>query len=336
MSSRWKVGISSSLSLILMAVLGLSLIFRAPTDFSKDSARSPVEISVATGESGSSIAQTLQREGVILNAKKFIGLALSDPRSLSISPGEHLIDRHIPSEVALEQLLDPKRNRGLIRVIEGSTVSDVLSTLKVAGVAGVNSKVQLPTGFSRPKGSDSLEGFLFPSTYSFAKGTDRSQALTAMVKNFAAQIAGTKLLQGYGHFTPYQVLTVASLIQIEADEVDYAKAARVIYNRLAINMPLQLNSTVQYALNLRGKIALSRQQTQFPSPYNTYLHTGLTPTPVSNPGLIAIRAALEPAAGDWLYFITVKPHDTRFTKSFSEFQTWVTLYNNNLANGLFK
>jgi hypothetical protein len=77
-----------------------------------------------------------------------------------------------------------------------------------------------------------------------------------MIRNFTEQIKGTRLLQGYSHFTPYQVLTVASLIQIEADEVDYAKAARVIDNRLAINMPLQLNSTVQYALNLRGRIAL--------------------------------------------------------------------------------
>jgi UPF0755 protein len=101
-------------------------------------------------------------------------------------------------------------------------------------------------------------------------------------------------------------------------------------------MPLQLNSTVQYANNSRGRIALSRKATTIASPYNTYLHTGLPPTPISNPGAAALTAALHPVAGDWLYFITVKPHDTRFTKSFTEFQSWVTLYNNNLANGAFK
>jgi UPF0755 protein len=331
-----KFGALSALVLVAFLIFSITFISRAPTDYPKDSATSPVEISVDTGESGSSIAQSLQSRGVILSAKSFIKLALSDPRSLSISPGGHLIDRHIPSSVALQQLLDPARNRGLIRVIEGSTVSDISSTLKASGIVGTDPKISLPIGFSSAAGLHSLEGFLFPSTYSFARGIDRAQALNAMIRNFTEQIKGTRLLQGYSHFTPYQVLTVASLIQIEADEVDYAKAARVIYNRLAINMPLQLNSTVQYALNLRGRIALSRRQSQFPSPYNTYLHTGLTPTPISNPGLPAIKAALEPASGDWLYFITVKPHDTRFTKSFDQFQSWVTLYNQNLANGLFR
>jgi cell division protein YceG involved in septum cleavage len=117
----------SALVLVAFLIFSITFISRAPTDYPKDSATSPVEISVDTGESGSSIAQSLQSRGVILSAKSFIKLALSDPRSLSISPGGHLIDRHIPSSVALQQLLDPARNRGLIRVIEGSTVSDISS-----------------------------------------------------------------------------------------------------------------------------------------------------------------------------------------------------------------
>jgi UPF0755 protein len=101
-------------------------------------------------------------------------------------------------------------------------------------------------------------------------------------------------------------------------------------------MPLQLNSTVQFAANLRGQIALSTASTKMDSPYNTYRDVGLPPTPISNPGLAAIDAALHPADGNWIYFITVKPGDTRFTNSFSEFGGWEVLFHKNLAAGAFK
>jgi UPF0755 protein len=208
-------------------------------------------------------------------------------------------------------------------VPEGSTYSDVLKLLKGTGVLGKSTK--------RP-----TEGELFPATYAFATGTTIDSALSQMREKFSTESKNAGLGSGYGKYTSYDVLKVASLIQIEADPADFAKAARVIYNRLAIGMPLQLNSTVQYAINTRGHITLTRNQTQTPSAYNTYLHTGLPPTPISNPGIEAINAALHPETGDWLYFITVKPHETRFTKSFKEFDGWVTLYNNNVANGLFK
>ena len=320
--------------LVTIGIAGALVLFPSPsTEYPERSAGAPVKIAVSSGENGSSIATDLERNGVILKASSFIKLAISDTRSLSISPGVHTIDSHITSKQALTQLLDPSRNSGLIRVIEGSTLADILSTFKANEISGPTGNLSIPTEFGAHK---SVEGFLFPATYSFAQGTTRNQALQEMVKNFSDRISSTAILSGYGKYSPYQVLTIASLIQIEADVPDYGKAAQVIYNRLKINMPLQLNSTVQYALNARGRIALSAKQTRIASPFNTYLNTGLPPTPISNPGLEAINAALHPVAGDWLYFITVKPHDTRFTKSFEEFQSWVTLYNNNLANGLFK
>ncbi len=101
-------------------------------------------------------------------------------------------------------------------------------------------------------------------------------------------------------------------------------------------MALQLNSTVQYAADLRGKITLSRKATQINSPYNTYRRVGLPPTPISNPSTAAIAASLNPANGDWLYFITVAPGDTRFTKDFSEFSKWNTEFNMNVAAGKFE
>jgi UPF0755 protein len=311
---------------IVLVFMGSAIAFattREVSDFPSGKPGDPVTIAVTSGESGAEIALDLAKNGVILKSKSFLSLALSDSRARGISPGDHTISTHITSKEALAQLLDPQRNKGLLRVPEGSTYADVLKLLKGAGVLGKSTK--------RP-----TEGELFPATYAFATGTTIDSALSQMREKFATESKRAGLGSGYGKYSGYDVLKVASLIQIEADPADFAKAARVIYNRLAIGMPLQLNSTVQYAINTRGHITLTRKQTQTPSAYNTYLHTGLPPTPISNPGIEAINAALHPETGDWLYFITVKPHETRFTKSFKEFDGWVTLYNNNVANGLFK
>jgi len=324
-------------SIILVAILlggtGLLLLTSKPIDFPDGAAGPEVAISVSAGETGASIANDLYNGGVILTSKTFLELALKDSRALSISPGLHKIESHITSLLALEELLDPKRNSGLVQVTEGSTYFDVLKALQKAKIVGKVGKQVIP---DIAKGHTSLEGLLFPATYALPEEANVSSSVATILEKFTEQANKLNLNSGFERYNAYQVLTIASLIQIEADTADFAKAARVIYNRLAINMPLQLNSTIQYANNTRGRIALSRKATTIQSPYNTYLHTGLPPTPISNPGAAAITAALHPIAGDWLYFITVKPHDTRFTKSFTEFQSWVTLYNNNLSNGAFK
>jgi len=312
--------------LVVLVLLGSAIAIattREASDFPSGKPGDPVTIAVTPGESGAVIALDLAKKGVILKSKTFLSLALSDARARGISPGDHTVSTHITSKEALAQLLDPQRNKGLLRVPEGSTYSDVLKLLSNGGFLGKSTKS--PT-----------EGELFPATYAFASGTTLDSALSQMRAKFLGESTTLGLDAGYAKFSSYDVLKVASLIQIEADPSDFDKAARVIYNRLAIGMPLQLNSTVQYAIHSQGHITLTRNQTQTPSAYNTYLHTGLPPTPISNPGAAAISAALHPAAGDWLYFITVKPHETRFTKSFKEFDGWVTLYNNNVANGLFK
>jgi UPF0755 protein len=101
-------------------------------------------------------------------------------------------------------------------------------------------------------------------------------------------------------------------------------------------MPLQLDSTVHYLKNTRGQIFLSNKSTKLKSPYNTYQNYGLPPAPIGNPGLAALKAAIAPAEGDWLFFITVAPGDTRFTKSFSEFNSWKLVYQKNRKAGAFE
>jgi UPF0755 protein len=128
---------------------------------------------------------------------------------------------------------------------------------------------------------------------------------------------------------------VASLVQAEGGRLqDFAKIARVIYNRLNTGMQLQLDSTVMYAMNKFG-IRASTAELKFNSPYNTYLHAGLPPGPIDSPGDAAIRAALHPAAGNWRYFVTVDPKTglTKFTNSQAQFQQFVAELDRNLKNG---
>lgn len=285
-----------------------------------------VSIEVSDGESGLQIAKDLYAAKVTASVTSFYQLAISDNRSGQISPGSHQLNLKISAKQALEQLLDPKRNSGLISVIEGSWRSEIATKLKAAGftdVDGAFSKIIVPKGFP------ASEGIYFPAQYSFAKGTSSVVALQSMVDRFAKEAKNVGL-------TKESELIVASLVQAEGDPQDFSKISRVIYNRLKIGMPLQLDTTVQYVLKKRGSVFLSTNSTLINSPYNTYKHYGLPAGPIGNPGIAAMSAALHPAVGDWLYFITVKPGDTRFTKSHDEFLLWKNEYEKNLKAGAFK
>jgi UPF0755 protein len=157
-----------------------------------------------------------------------------------------------------------------------------------------------------------------------------------MVDRFTAEPIAQKLLLGSKKFSASQLLTIASIAQAEGDEKDFSKVTRVILNRLDIGMPLQMDSTVHFIKKVRGEIFLSSASTLINSPYNTYKRYGLPPGPIGSPGVAALSAALEPAIGDWLYFITVAPGDTRFTRSIDEFNSWKSLYGKNRKAGMFK
>ena len=285
-----------------------------------------VSIEVSEGELGLEIAKELFAKGVTASITSFYQLAINDPKAIQIAPGTHQLNLKISARQALEQLLDPKRNVGLISIIEGTWRSEIATKMKSVGFTDVDNafaKLKVPSGFS------ASEGIYFPAQYSFAKGTSSISALQTMVDRFI------KESKSVGVTKPDQLI-VASLIQAEGDPQDFAKISAVIYNRLKIGMPLQFDTTVQYILKKRGSVFLSTKSTLINSPYNTYKRYGLPPGPIGNPGIAAMKAALAPAKGDWLYFITVKPGDTRFTKSHDEFLVWKNEYQKNLQAGAFK
>jgi UPF0755 protein len=294
-----------------------------------------IVVEIPAGASGSAVGQILYKNKVTKSALAYFRAAVADPRSAQVAPGAHELNIGISARQALAQLLDPARIPNLIKVFEGGWKSEVIESLIKYGFTRKDidtafKKVILPAGFSN------AEGLLFPAQYSFPAGTTALEAVQAMVDRFSDEEMGQKLLSAKGKLSPAQLLTIASLIQAEGGTGDFEKVSRVIRNRLDISMPLQLDATVHYVKKLRGEIFLSTNSTLIKSPYNTYRNYGLPPTPIGNPGADAIAAALKPADGDWLYFITVAPGDTRFTRSHDEFLTWKALFVKNRKAGAFK
>jgi UPF0755 protein len=246
----------------------------------------------------------------------------------------HIVDEGICARDALVQLLDSKRIAGLIAFTEGAWNREIKEIFIKSGF----SKTDVDLAFESvnvPRPFTTLEGLLFPAQYSFAQGTKAIDALESIVERGLSTLTTLGIVEGNKKFTAQELLVIASIIQAEGDEKDFAKVARVIYNRLAIDMPLQMDSTVHYIKGTRGSVFLSTNSTLMKSPYNTYRNYGLPPGPIGNPGESALKAALSPVQGDWLYFITVAPGDTRFTSTLTEFNQWKVLYKSNLRAGKF-
>ena len=293
-----------------------------------------VVIDIPAGSSGSAIARLLFEKGVIKSSESYFRVAVGDKRSESVAPGNHRLTLQISAKQALEQLLDSNRIPNLIRIYEGGWKSEVTTELLDYGFA----RSEISQAFKSvvlPKGFNDSEGLLFPAQYSFTKGTTALQAIQAMVDRFSAESIAKQLLLGTKEFSSLELITIASIVQAEGDEKDFAKVSQVIRNRLKIGMPLQMDSTVHFVKKVRGQIFLSSKSTLLNSPYNTYRKYGLPPGPIGSPGVAAMTAALKPTVGDWLYFITVAPGDTRFTKSNDEFNTWKALYVKNRKAGAF-
>ena len=293
-----------------------------------------VTVEIPVGATGSDIAAILFKAGVVKSSIAYFRLAVTDTRSQKVSPGGHRLTLKIAASQALDQLLDSSRIPNLITVFEGEWNSEIVRSLRTFGftnkeISDAFNNIVLPSGFTNS------EGLLFPALYNFPLNTDAQHILQAMVNRFQAEKIGQEILTASGTFKASELLTMASIVQAEGDSADFTKVSRVIRNRLALGMPLQMDSTVHYVKGVRGQIFLSTSSTLIASAYNTYKHYGLPPTPIGNPEASAMQAALHPAAGDWLFFITVAPGDTRFTRSNDQFVEWKFLYEKNRKAGAF-
>ena len=327
------VGLAIVLVVVLALLAGIGLggrklydaAFGAP-DYSGPGTGTVV-VHVESGDSASDVAATLLSKGVVKSEKAFTNAAKSNARSRTLQPGYYQLRLRMAAAQALSLLLDPaSRLRGRVTLPEGIPLAQVVDRLvrfTELKRADVIEALKNPAVLGLPSyAGNRPEGFLFPATYDVEPGTGAVDALQMMTEKFAEE-ASVIDLEGRAKavgLTPYQVVVVASIVEAETPlDADRSKVARVVLNRLAKGMPLQLDSTVNYVREER-KARLSLGDISVESPYNTYQNKGLPPTPIDSPGRKALEAALAPADGDWIYFITIdKQGHSLFTSSYQEF-----------------
>jgi UPF0755 protein len=287
------------------------------------------DIRVSDGDTLSDIARTLVDAGVIASAGPFVDAAEANADSVGIQPGVYALRKQMSGQAALDLLLDPAaRQLSRVTLPEGLTVQRTLARLAEAtgrpeaefqAAASDLAALGLPA-----YATGGLEGFLFPATYDVEPDDAPADILRQMVTR-SVQVLDQLQIPVERRL---EVVTKASLVQAEAGSVeDMGKVARVLENRLADGMALQLDTTVNYA-NSKGGITTTAQDRANPSPYNTYVHAGLPPGAISNPGEDALRAVLAPTPGDWRFFVVVDPDtgETRFGATAEEHQQNVLLF----------
>jgi uncharacterized YceG family protein len=294
-----------------------------------------VKVVAPQGSNLTALGPTLLKDGVIKALRPFDNAARTAPNATSFQPGTYTLRLHMNSTIAVQWLLSGKhRTVNTFTVFPGERAS--LVATKLAKQTGLplnqfTALIEHPTAaLGLPKwGEKTAEGFLYPDTYTLGPHEPALQILQTMVTNFKTKVGPLNLpaLAASKSVTPLQALTAASLIQDEGGRLsDFPKISRVIWNRIQKGMRLQFDSTVFYAMGKYGTYVKTNAEKNFPSPYNTYLHTGLPPGPISSPSVAAIEASLHaPAHSCLLYFITdihTKPPTTHFTCSYSQFQHW--------------
>lgn len=275
-----------------------------------------VTVRVTPSSTASDIARVLAADGVIKSARAFIDVAAADDRSRALQPGWYRLRHRMSAATALEMLLDPQaRAQPSLTIAEGTTTRrllQVLSDRTRIPLAQFERAARDPAALGVPTyARGNVEGFLFPSTYDLPPKATATQVMRPFVQRYLSVTSDLDLSGGASRLgrTPYEILIVASILEREVvNQTDRAKVARVIYNRLADRSgtfrKLDLDSTVRYVTDDWTR-PLTQNQLRVTSPYNTRLHPGLPPGPIGNPGEAALRAALHPARGSWLYFLTL-------------------------------
>ena len=289
-----------------------------------------VTVVIPPHSSAKEIGAILQRDGVIPHGFLFeVRATLSGERS-DLRSGTYHLQQDMSYGAVLTALTTAPKVAPTTRLTlaEGHTrqyVAALLRQQKIRGnylAATRHSPLLDPRKYGAPHRVPSLEGFLFPDTFSLVKPVKMSALVADQLKDFKRRFAGVNLAYARSrHLTPYGVLKVASLIEGEdASARARPLIASVIYNRLADHMMLQMDSTTRYATgNFTKDLTVSQLNSR--SPYNTRTHLGLPPTPINSPGVAAIEAAAHPARTHYLYFFA-KPCTNRtvFASSYAQFQ----------------
>ena len=287
---------------------------------------SSVLVVINPGDTGETIANSLVEMGVVKNFRTVYKLILeANPK---FYPGTYKLRLHMSSQAALDALLDPKASiTNNILIKEGLRANVILD--KLAASTGIarsefSAAAKQRSAIGLPADAVSIEGYLFPATYTFSPKATAVSILKTMIARMQEELDKFGVKAADRH----RVLTLASIIQKEArQEPDFYKVSRVFLNRIKAGMHLQSDATVSYGVdgNTVNTTAAERANN---NGFNTYLHEGLPIGPISSPGAVAIDAALHPATGSWLFFcaINLETGETVFSTTLAEHERAVALW----------
>lgn len=285
-------------------------------------------LAVLPGTSARQIGMELERRQLVRNAWVFSWVAQNMKVDNKLLPGEYYVSSSMsPADIVKLLLKGPDIEITRITIPEGFNTDQVINLLVQKGLGTKNDFTEavthdaFPYSFleGAPAGSHRLEGFLFPDTYFIKKGTSPHAIIDILLQRFNKELtADVKSGLESEKLSLHDWVTLASIVEKEAEkEEDRPLIASVFFNRLDKKMKLESCATVQFVLGT-PKPVLYDKDLQTPSPYNTYLHPGLPPGPIANPGHASLQAVLHPAQTDYFYFLAKSDGYHVFAKTFSE------------------
>jgi len=284
---------------------------------------------INAGDSGTAMGATLRQAGIVATEGAFRAAFDANPDAARIQPGTYQLLLEMKAEDAVRALLDPKSRVSMkVTIPEGFSAEQIFTRINevtLISVDEIRAAAADPAAIGLPaEAGGSVEGWLFPTTYQ----VEPSTAPAAILGQMVAKTVETLTAKGVPQDQWHDVLTKASLVEREAKmDADRPVMARAIQNRLDRDMALEIDAAVAYGLKIPGT-QLTREHTQDPSnPYNTYEHLGLPPTPIASPGVTSIDAVLNPAPGNWIFWVAInlETGETRFAETFDEHQDNVAL-----------
>lgn len=312
--------------IIVVFVFSFSIFLFSPVQLNN-----PVTIEVSQGMPLNAVAKNLYDNGVISDIQKFRLLVRVLNLSKKIHAGEYQFKERVTPILVLKFLTRGWVKKYNISIPEGFTTKQIIALILNNGLGRADEfdRALSDSEFFKTFGLEDRgpEGYLFPDTYIFYKGMSEKEMLSEMFRNFKRKIPVDAEEKAKNHnLTLHQVVILASIVQKETyqpEEMPFVAA--VFYNRLRKGIPLQADPTVIYAMpDFSGN--LRKVDLKIKSPYNTYIHRGLPPGPICNPGLDAIKAVLQPSNVPYLYFVSRNDGSHEFSVSLKEHNKKVELY----------
>ncbi len=335
---RRRPATRAALAVILVVVAAAAWLAISLYEPFKGDAGAVVPVTIPKGATPGDVGDLLARRGVV-GSSFFFGLRTRiEGKRGDFKAGTFRLRKDMSYAAAIDALTHNPPAPKVIRVTipEGRSRSEIAPIARQAGLKGSyvdaskRSAALKPRRYGAPKGTSSLEGFLFPATYELKPGAKASALVADQLEAFRTNIGKVDLRRAKRkNLTTYDVLIIASMVEREAGVAkDRPLIAAVIYNRLKDGMPLGIDATLRFALHDWDR-PLRVSELNRDTPYNTRKHTGLPPTPIGNPGLDSIKAAAHPASVDYLYYV-IKPCGNgahAFSSTDAQFQRDVQAYN---------